>query len=233
LKVIRILVTTLLLGAIILGFTREVWVEEASGVITSYSTWITTEYSTRYTTSYSTQYRSTTVTTEEILSQNQLTGPYLRIMIAMLVVQRKDTPTGIGGAPVLVYDIGISNLMDTAILNGSISIRMAGAPPQKIGFESIGAGERIRVYGEIGTPVASYPYFEEVSFTRQSTLVNQVPVATESRPQVVTVTYARTLTTMYTISEPLLDNAVTISALVLVATIVIAALVLMKRKRRS
>jgi hypothetical protein len=110
---------------------------------------------------------------------------------------------------------------------------MVGLAAQRIRFEKIVPGERIQLRGEIAIPFDREPYFEEASFTRERTLVNQVPVATESRSQIVTETYARTYTTMYAISEPLLDNAMTISALVVVVVVAVATVMLTKKKRKS
>jgi len=146
LNVPRMVVASLLIGSVAAGFTYGPPLDKALAAVTSYSTWTSTYYSSWYSTSYSIQYGSTTVITTEILSQDRLAGPYLKITRTI----------GANSPYTATFDMRITNLMDVPVLSGTIFLEfeMSGGSTRSAqhDFGAIEPGDSIRVEGTIGVP---------------------------------------------------------------------------------
>lgn len=248
LKVIRILVTTLLLGAIIAGFTRGLWVEEASGVITSYSTWTSVAYSV-FLVTRSIEYKNTAISVSSIagrayLAQYGADGPC--VQVTWDIVTRD------------FCKLTIRNVMNTRVKSGSLSgsligflgtqtgtqfivTGMVGNSPFTVDFDSINVGESLQIGINIPRSLALSEFVTvgmgDVGIYLDEgvkTVVGLQAIRTFSSISVwSTVTYAYPMTRTFTIEEPLLAGTSTIWLLLILGGVgAIVAILFQRRKKR-
>lgn len=229
-NVTRMLVTTLLLGAIISGFAVPLPMQTVSGIVTSFSTTTSTYYSYRSETSFSTSYATSVVITQGVYTQTGRDGPYLRIRGTV----------GFYMSAVRL-DLDLTNLMNAPIVKGVLLLTESrggyGDNTLMRDLGSLGPGQTLTIHETLY--VNPYPNVVDVRFEGVTVDLGQQIYTTSSLiavyayTRVMTETYLSVFTTGYAMAEPLLIN--TIGLIVLVALVAILAIetVLVLRRRRS
>jgi len=242
------IVALLLLGVVAVGFGQGLNVEEASGVITSYST--TTAASTWTSTSYYYYERTSTsvaltVSTVTVLKQEYMEGPYLKIEGSFnywydpnsLEVTR------------LVVKAKLTNPMSVPIEKGRILLlvrNLEGTVEEQtsVPFWEIRVGETINMDQGIALTKGFSHKSIKITFVEAEVsckgLVTRVPFVTYTYSQRFTETHLKTYTSTYTnvstfsIEEPSpFLNAQTMLALVAVAAVAVVAVVVVKMRKSS
>jgi len=233
----RLLIMSLLMGDMILGFGHgPAFPKIPESVnyltVTSYATSTSTLYSYLYPTII-TRFSSATMTTDR-LTQTGLEGPYVLIAGSW----------GVFVEGILEFNVTIKNLMESKIQQGIIQFNVAGLKVHRddieLGFAAIQPGETTLVKSLIGVPGVNpgakvAPMLITINLSQEGKVIVTVAVETSTRNKTVTETYRKTIveTIVYTMEEPFLGGSTTaIVGLILAAATLVAAFTFTKTKKR-
>jgi len=205
LNVTRLLVISLLIVSIVVGFRSASPMEPALGAVTSYltitacSTWTTTWYYSGYVTTTSTRYRTTAEITDR-LEQIALGGPYVNV-----------SGTWRASSGVVMMDVTITNLMNIDIQSGGLRFRIYGVgTPWQVGSTDVdmafGAIPPMRSTTlKYQTSIIGVSSQSEIVLTWVAinlygvkTIVKTIPLETYTYTRTVAETHARIYSETYT-----------------------------------